>query len=40
LKDLGAERSGETRASIAQNLEGENEPARDRVVTGLHMKLP
>ena len=30
----------ETRASIAQNLEGGNEGARDRVVTGLLLKLP
>jgi len=27
----------ETRASIAQNLEGGSEGARDRVVTGLHL---
>jgi len=27
----------ETRASIAQNLEGGNEGARDRVVTELHL---
>ena len=30
----------ETRASIAQNLGGGNEGARDRVVTGLHLWLP
>src|SRR3989442_15965641 len=30
----------ETRASIAQNLEVGNDGARDRVVTGLHVKLP
>ena len=30
----------ETRASIAQNLEGGSEGARDRVVTGLRVKLP
>ena len=30
----------ETRASIAQNLEGGNEGARDRVVTGLLLELP
>jgi len=29
----------ETSASIAQNLEGGNEGARDRVVTGLHVRL-
>ncbi len=30
----------ETRASIAQDLEGGKEGARDRVVTGLHVGLP
>ena len=30
----------ETRASIARNLAGGNEGARDRVVTGLHLGLP
>ena len=30
----------ETRASIAQDLEGGNEGARDRVVTGFHMNVP
>ena len=30
----------ETRASIALNLEGGTEGARDRVVTGLHVELP
>jgi len=30
----------ETKASIAQNLEGGNEGARDKVVTGLHLGLP
>ena len=29
----------ETRASIAQNLEGGNEGARDRIVTELHLSL-
>lgn len=33
-------RRAETRASIAQDLEGGNEGARDRVVTGLYVKLP
>ena len=30
----------ETRASIAQDLEGGNDGARDRVVTGLHLVPP
>ena len=30
----------ETRASIAQNLEGGSKGARDRVVTELHVKVP
>jgi hypothetical protein len=30
----------ETRESIAQKLEGGNEGARDRVVTGLHVQIP
>jgi len=35
-----AQRRAETRASIAQDPEGETEGARDRVVTGLHLGLP
>jgi hypothetical protein len=36
---LGVRSRAETRASIAQNLEGENEGARDRVVTGPHLQI-
>ena len=40
LEETCVRSRAETRASIAQNLEGWNEGARDRVMTGLHLRLP
>lgn len=40
LTEICVRSRAETRASIAQNLEGGNEGARDRVVTGLYLGLP
>ena len=38
-EEMSVRSRAETRASIAQNLEGGNEGARDRVVTELHLGL-
>ena len=40
LEETCVRSRAETRASIAQNLEGGNVGARDRVVTGLYLGLP